>query len=57
MGKNKKPGFEYFVSKGIMREYQKKAPELRLKWLYMGNWLRKFYPKKLIKIQDGFRKV
>lgn len=48
-------GFDYYLSKEIISKYQKKPLELRLKWLYFGNLLRKKYPKKIRKLQDRFR--
>ena len=56
MKKNKTPGFDYYLSMEIIREYQKKPLELRLKWLYMGNLLRKGYPKEIINRQEKLRK-
>lgn len=55
MKKRRNRGFEYYLSKEIINEYRKKAPELRLKWLYMGNLLRMWYPRKIKSLQDKFR--
>ncbi len=55
MKKSKAKGFDYYLSKEAIEEYRKKPVELRLKWLYMGNLLRKSYSKDVIKIQDKFR--
>lgn len=55
MKKNKIYGFDYYLSKEIIKEYQKKPLGLRLKWLYQGNLLRKAYPRRIIKLQDKFR--
>lgn len=55
MRKNKTYGFDYYLAKETIREYQKKPIELRLKWLYYANLLRKAYPKRIIEIQDKFR--
>lgn len=55
MKKKKTKGFGYRLSKEVIKTYQKKHLELRLKWLYMGNLLRKAYDKKIIEIQDKFR--
>jgi len=52
MRKGKTQGFDYYLSKEAIERYREKPPELRLKWLYMGNLLRKGYSE----IQDGFRK-
>lgn len=48
-------GFDYYLSKEVIDEYQKTPLDLRLKWLYMGNLLRMGYSKKIIDIQDRFR--
>lgn len=55
MKKNKTKGFDYYLIKEAIKNYQEKPIELRLKWLYMGNLLRKGYNKNIIKIQDKFR--
>jgi len=55
MKKSKTEGFDYYLSKQAMEQYREKPPELRLKWLYMGNLLRKGYSKDVIEIQDRFR--
>ncbi len=53
--KENKKGFDYYLSKKIIKEYQRKPIELRLKWLYQGNLLRKALPKKIVRIQGKFR--
>jgi len=53
--KSKAQGFDYYLSKEAIEGYRKKPVELRLKWLYMGNLLRKQYPKRVIRLQDKFR--
>lgn len=55
MKKGKLRGFNYYLSKETIREYQEKPLELRLKWLYMGNILRMNYPKSIVRLQDRFR--
>lgn len=50
-----KKGFGYSLDDEILKDYQGKPIELRLKWLYMGNLLRKSYSKNIIKIQDKLR--
>ncbi|MFH1995120.1 MAG: hypothetical protein ABIJ24_05465 [Nitrospinota bacterium] len=55
MKKSKTEGFDYYLGKQAMEQYREKPPELRLKWLYMGNLLRKGYSKDVIEIQDRFR--
>lgn len=55
MKKSKTHGFDYYLSKETIERYREKPPELRLKWLYMGNLLRKSYSKDVIEIQDKFR--
>ncbi len=52
-----KKGFDYFIDKEILADYQKKPLNLRLQWLYYANKLRKSLPKKIQKIQDKFRKA
>jgi len=49
-------GFDYYLEKEIIEDYQKKPIVLRLKWLYQANILRKHLPKRIIKLQDRFRK-
>jgi len=53
--KAKTSGFDYYLSKEMIREYQRKPLALRLKWLYMGNLFRKKYPKDIIKLHERFR--
>lgn len=55
MKKSKSCGFDYYLTKEAIRNYQEKPLELRLQWLYMGNLLRKRYSKRIIKLQDWFR--
>lgn len=55
MKKSKTQGFDYYLSKEAIERYGKKPPELRLKWLYMGNLLRKGYSKDVIETQNQFR--
>ncbi|MBI4621582.1 MAG: hypothetical protein HY739_15730 [Desulfobacterales bacterium] len=55
MRKSKVKGFDYCLSKDAIERYREKPIELRLKWLYMGNLLRKGYSKDVIEIQDKFR--
>jgi hypothetical protein len=50
-----KKGFSYSLDEEILKDYQKKPVKLRLKWLYMGNLLRKGYGKNVIARQDKFR--
>ncbi|MDI6758255.1 MAG: hypothetical protein QMD94_01050 [Candidatus Omnitrophota bacterium] len=40
----------------MIREYQKTPIEKRLLWLYQLNLLRKAYPKRIIELQDKFRR-
>ena len=56
MRKKGKKGFDYYLSEEVIKDYRKKSPELRLKWLYMGNLQRKGYPHHIIKRQERFRK-
>ncbi|MBI5048798.1 MAG: hypothetical protein HZB54_07620 [Deltaproteobacteria bacterium] len=55
MRRNKTKGFNYYLAKEAIEQYRGKPRALRLKWLYMGNLLRKGYSKDVIKIQDKFR--
>ena len=55
MRKSKAKGFDYYLSKEAIERYREKPIELRLKWLYMGNFLRMGYSKKIIKLQDKLR--
>ncbi len=55
MKKNKTFGFDYHLSKAVIKNYRQKPPELRLKWLYMGNILRMGYPEEIKRLQDRFR--
>lgn len=49
-------GFNYHLTLKKIREYQKVPIEKRLMWLYQGNLLRKAYPKRIIELQDKFRR-
>lgn len=49
-------GFDYYLSDEAIKNYLEKSPELRLKWLYMGNLLRKRYPKGIIKLHNKLRR-
>ncbi len=55
MKKAKSYGFNYYLSKEIIKRYREKPPELRLKWLYMGNLFRKKYPQEIIRSHNKFR--
>jgi hypothetical protein len=48
-------GFSYDVSKEQIDEYRSWPIERRLRWLFLGNRLRKLLPKKTIEIQEAFR--
>lgn len=50
-----KKGFSYNLDEEILEDYREKPLKLRLKWLYMGNLLRKGYSKRVSKLQDKFR--
>jgi hypothetical protein len=50
-------GFEYYLDADTIRRYRSKPPELRLRWLYMGNLLRKSYPAETLKRHQKFRMV
>ncbi|MFH1338460.1 MAG: hypothetical protein ABIH40_01235 [Candidatus Omnitrophota bacterium] len=51
----KKTGFEYYLEKEILRNYQKKPLELRLKWLYQANKLKSGCTKEIIEKFEKFR--
>jgi hypothetical protein len=53
--KNKSHGFDYYLSKETIKRYNEKPYELRLQWLYLGNILRKEYPKNIIRLHNRFR--
>ncbi|HLE08583.1 MAG TPA: hypothetical protein VI914_03005 [Thermodesulfobacteriota bacterium] len=55
MRKDKGCGFNYYLSREIIEDYKKKPPELKLKWLYAGNLLRKSCPERIIRLQNKFR--
>jgi hypothetical protein len=48
-------GFSYRLSDEVLEAYQAKPLALRLKWLYMGNLLRKALPARTRKLHDEFR--
>ena len=52
----KRKRFDYYIEREILENYRKKPLEVRLKWLFMGNQLRKYYPKKVLELQDKIRK-
>lgn len=55
MKRSKGYGFDYYLSRETIEGYRRKPPELILKWLYMGNLLRKNYPEAIIKLHNRFR--
>ncbi|HOJ29791.1 MAG TPA: hypothetical protein PL059_12025 [Spirochaetota bacterium] len=54
--KDEGKGYIYHIEEEVLQEYQKKPIYLRLKWLYMGNYLRMGYNKKIKDTHDVFRK-
>lgn len=54
--KIKNKGFGYSLSLKTIHGYQKIPLEKRLLWLYQINLLRRAYPKRIIELQDKFRK-
>ena len=56
MNRKKRKGFYYSVSKVQIKNYRKWSVERRLEWLYLGNLMRKSLPKKIVEIQESFRK-
>lgn len=60
MKKTKASGFDYYLSKAVIKAYRQKPLELRLQWLYMGNMLRMAYPEKIKKdctIDSGLNRM
>ncbi len=53
---NKKGGYVYYLAKGKIKDYSSWSAEKKLKWLSYFNKIRGFYPKKIIKKQEEFRK-
>ncbi len=49
-------GFRYYLSPHQLEEYRKWPLERRLAWLLAGNRLRRNLPKKVLEIQDAFRR-
>jgi len=50
-------GFSYTVSRKQILEYRTWPMERRLKWLLLGNNLRKDMPAKTIALQEKFRQA
>jgi len=55
MMEEKRKGFTYYVSREQIDEYRSWSIDRRLKWLYLGNKLRRSLPRKIIEIQEAFR--
>jgi hypothetical protein len=55
---NSKPdkGFDYHVSQEQIEEYSTWPYSRRLEWLLAGNRLRKALPRRIVEIQDLFRR-
>ena len=55
---NSKPGkgFDYHVSQEQIEEYSTWPYSRRLEWLLAGNRLRQALPRRIIEIQDKFRR-
>ena len=49
-------GFEYYIEKEKIREYKKWSVKEKLRWLSEWNYLRKYYPRKTIEVQEKFRR-
>jgi hypothetical protein len=49
-------GFDYHVSQEQIDEYRTWPYERRLNWLQAGNRLRQALPRRIIEIQDKFRR-
>ena len=56
MNRKKGRGFYYSINKEQIKDYRKWSVERRLEWLYAGNLMRKLLPKRIVKIQESFRK-
>jgi hypothetical protein len=50
-----KKGFSYTVSREQIDEYRKWPLDRRLRWLFLGNQMRKSLPPKTIDLQEAFR--
>jgi len=50
-----KKGFSYTVRREQIDEYRKWPLDRRLKWLLLGNKMRKCLPPKTIDLQEAFR--
>jgi hypothetical protein len=55
MNEEPRKGFSYHVEQEKIDEYRSWPIERRLRWLFLGNKLRKLLPKKTIEIQEAFR--
>jgi len=53
--RSEKKGFTYVVSREQIDEYRSWPVERRLKWLFLGNRLRRSLPQRTIEIQEDFR--
>lgn len=56
MDRKKGKGFYYYITKKQIKDYCEWSIERRLEWLYLGNLMRKSLPKRIIEIQESFRK-
>ena len=56
MGSKRGKGFYYYINEKQIRDYSKWSIERRLEWLYLGNLMRRSLPKRIIEIQESFRK-
>jgi len=55
--KNSRPkGFDYYVTQEQIDEYRNWSYARRLEWLLAGNRLRQGLPRRIIDIQDKFRR-
>jgi hypothetical protein len=48
-------GYSYTIEKNQINDYKCWSIEQRLKWLFLGNKLRRSLPQETIKLQDAFR--
>ncbi len=53
----KKKGFSYTVKQEQLEDYKNWSMIRRMRWLLLGNKMRKSLPQETIKIQEAFRKA
>jgi hypothetical protein len=55
-GEKHRRGFLYFLTDEQLESYRRKPLALRLEWLYQGNLLRMYLPRRIRERQDRFRR-